>query len=136
MATRALVAAIEASDIANRDLLNGNPTKLEQLYAHSPDVTVLGGFGGIESGWEEVGLRLDWAAAQFKSGSYERETLSLVEGSDLAFTVSIERNRVLELGKPNETVLNLRVTQIYRRVDEQWRLVHRHADPLVDKQVP
>jgi hypothetical protein len=109
MATRAFVAAVEASDIANRDLLYGNPTKLEQLYAHTPDVTVLGGFGGIESGWE---------------------------GSDLAFTVSIERNRVLEVGKPNETVLNLRVTQIYRRVDEQWRLVHRHADPLVDKQLP
>jgi ketosteroid isomerase-like protein len=136
MATRAFVAAVEASDIANRDLLHGNPTKLEQLYAHTQDVTVLGGFGGIESGWEEVSPRLDWAAGQFKSGSYERETLSLVEGSDLAFTVSIERNRVREIGKPDETELNLRVTQVYRRDGEQWRLVHRHADPLVNKQTP
>jgi len=25
----------------------------------------------------------------------------------------------------------MRVTQVYRRDDSGWRLVHRHADPLV-----
>jgi ketosteroid isomerase-like protein len=124
------------SDAANIDLLQGNPKPLQQLYSHGEDITVLGGFGGYERGWAEVGPRLEWAASQFLSGRYERTTISMVEGTDLAYTVSIESNRVREKGKSGETQLDLRVTQIYRRENGQWRLVHRHADPLVTRQAP
>ena len=47
--------------IANRNLLQGDSTDLKNLYSHSDDVTVFGGFGGNERGWKEVGPRLDWA---------------------------------------------------------------------------
>ena len=60
----------------------------------------------------------------------------MVEGTDLAYTVSIEINRVRENGKSEETQLDLRVTQIFRREGDEWRLVHRHADPLVIKNAP
>jgi hypothetical protein len=120
-------------DVANRNLLQGQPADLKNLYSHEEDVTVFGGFGGSERGWNEVGPRLDWAASNFASGSYEREILSAVEGSDLAYIVSIETNRVRETGKAQEDLLVLRVTQIFRREGAEWRLVHRHADPLVNK---
>lgn len=120
-------------DVANRNLLQGQPADLKNLYSHEEDVTVFGGFGGSERGWNEVGPRLDWAASNFASGSYEREILSAVEGSDLAYIVSIETNRVRETGKVQEDLLVLRVTQIFRREGAEWRLVHRHADPLVNK---
>jgi hypothetical protein len=51
----------------------------------------------------------------------------------LAFTISIEVNRVREAGKGEETQLDLRVTQIYRRENSEWRLIHGPADPLVEK---
>jgi len=119
--------------IANRNLLQGNSTDLKSLYSHSDDVTVFGGFGGSECGWKEVGPRLDWAAAHFAGGSFEREILSAVESADLAYIVSIETNRVREVGKSVEDLLVLRVTEIFRREDGAWRLMHRHADPQVNK---
>jgi ketosteroid isomerase-like protein len=124
------------SDTANLKLLQGDAKPLKELYSHDEDITVLGGFGGTERGWNEVGPRLDWAASQFAGGEYERQTLSMVEGTDLAYTVSIELNRVREAGKSEPAQLDLRVTQIYRREGNRWRLVHRHADPLVRKQGP
>jgi ketosteroid isomerase-like protein len=136
MADRRFSDAVAESDRANLELLKGNPQPIKQLYGHGDEITVLGGFGGFERGWAEVGPRLEWAASQFAGGSYERQTVSMVEGADLAYTVSIERNRVRENGKSGETQLDLRVTQIYRRENGHWRLVHRHADPLVTKRAP
>src|ERR1700722_9056983 len=130
MAGKPFSKAIADSDSANLELLQDNAKPLKKLYSHNGDITVLGGFGGFEQGWNEVGPRLDWAAAQFTGGSYERKTVSIVEGTDLAYTVSIEVNRVREAGKSEEVQLDLRVTQIYRREGNDWRLVHRHADPL------
>ena len=136
MAERSFSETIADSDSANIDLLQGNAGPLKELYSHNANITVLGGFGGIEHGWDEVGPRLDWATAQFAGGSYERKTVSMVEGTDLAYTVSIEVNQVYEAGKSEAVQLDLRVTQIYRREGNQWRLVHRHADPLVTKKAP
>jgi ketosteroid isomerase-like protein len=59
--------------------------------------------------------------------------LSAVEGADLAYIVSIETNRVREVGKSAEVLLVLRVTEIFRREDGAWRLMHRHADQQADK---
>jgi ketosteroid isomerase-like protein len=36
-----------------------------------------------------------------------------------------------KVGGLAEQDLSLRVTLVFRRDDSEWRLVHRHADPLV-----
>jgi len=57
-------------------------------------------------------------------------------GTELAYTVAIERNCVRLGNAPEPQPLELRVTQIFRRESGEWRLVHRHADPLVRKLSP
>jgi ketosteroid isomerase-like protein len=121
---------------ANLLMLRGNPEPLKSLYSHRDDVTVLGGFGGFERGWQEVGPRLDWAASHFSNGHFEQEDISTIVGSDLAMTVTIERYTVRIDGAANETAEELRVTQIFRREADGWKLVHRHGDPLVNKRSP
>jgi ketosteroid isomerase-like protein len=44
----------------------------------------------------------------------------------MAFTGGFERTRASINGERRQYVL--RVTQIYRREDGEWRVAHRHAD--------
>ena len=80
----------------------------------------------------EVKPRLDWAAAQFADGTVEENDLSITVGDDLACTVTIERYDA-RLKDGSTFKESLRVTQFFRREATRWRLVHRHADPLVER---
>ena len=99
-------------------------------------MTVLGGFGGFERGWAEVAQRLEWAASHFSGGTYNQEDVSATVGSDLACLVSLERWSYTEADKRADILLELRVTQVFRREDGEWRLVHRLADSLMQKRPP
>ncbi|APB32412.1 hypothetical protein GlitD10_0111 [Gloeomargarita lithophora Alchichica-D10] len=118
---------------ANQEVVQGDATRLKAIYSHQEDITILGGFGGVEKGWSQVAPRLDWAASQFDRGTFAEEEVSVVVGTELAYTVAIERNHVYMGNPPEPQTLELRVTQIFRRELDGWRLVHRHADPLVQK---
>jgi ketosteroid isomerase-like protein len=128
--------AIARSRTAQEDFVSGDAAGIKQLYARRADVTVFGGFGGCERGWAEVGPRLEWAASQFAGGTYSQKDLSMTVGSDVACLVSLERWSYFNARDRWDTVLELRVTQVFRREDGKWRLVHRHADPLTEKRLP
>jgi hypothetical protein len=129
-------AAMTELAAAQHDFMNGDATRLQALYSHGDDVTVMGGFGGFERGWTEVGPRLAWAASHFRGGEYRQQDISMTVGRDVACLVCLERwARNPEFGRP-VPIINLRVTQTFRLEGERWRLVHRHADELVQKHEP
>src|SRR5215813_11084059 len=119
------------AELANREMVRGNAQPLKELYSHSEDVTVLGGFGGFERGWIEVEPRLDWAASQFADGDFSQQVVSSIVESDLAMIVTLERYEARVAKEQVKTHDELRVTQVFRRENGQWRLVHRHGEPLV-----
>ncbi|MGH8011788.1 MAG: YybH family protein [Candidatus Binataceae bacterium] len=121
---------------ANFEMVKGNAAPLKELYSHREDITVLGGFGGFERGWSEVEPRLEWAASQFNNGSFSQREISTIVGTELAVTVTIEFYDAFA-GDPRVKIHDaLRVTQVFRREEGTWRLVHRHGDPLVQKRPP
>lgn len=136
MADASWEAAMAQLLMAQRGFAKGDATGIKQLYSHQEDVTVLGGFGGSERGWSEVGPRLEWAASHFADGTYGQEELSATVGTDVACLVSLEHWSYTNPENHAATLLELRVTQVFRREDGTWRLVHRHADPLVQKPPP
>ncbi|MDQ6832557.1 MAG: nuclear transport factor 2 family protein [Chloroflexota bacterium] len=127
---------IEQRRVANNAFVNRNAQPLKEMASHRADVTVLGAFGGFEHGWVEVGSRYDWAAARFNGGAFTSEIIATYVTSELAYSVAIERSAVRFTGSDEPAQQVLRVTKIFRREDGAWRLMHRHADPLVSKQGP
>jgi len=47
-----------------------------------------------------------------------------------AFVVEVERLSAKIGGSEEETPVSLRVTSIFRNEDGEWKLLHRHADPI------
>ena len=124
---------------AQTRFLTGDPTLWKQNASQREDATILGGFGGYEKGWAQVGPRYDWAGSQYKAAParVKVEYISTIVMSDLAFTVAIERQE--ELGPRDERATSprvLRATQIFRKEEGAWKLLHRHADPFTEKKAP
>ena len=123
---------------AQTDFINGKPGRWKQHTSHTTDVTIYGAFGGSEKGWKDVGPRNDWASGQFQnSGAWQRiEYISKQVSGSLAVTVAIERQTALIHGQTAPTARSLRVTQVFRKEGGVWKLLHRHADPLVERLPP
>ena len=68
-----------------------------------------------------VGSRMSGADA------VDVEHMVIASSGDLAYTVGFERSHASVDGGPMRDV-TLRVTHIYRRIDGDWKLMHRHAD--------
>ena len=58
--------------------------------------------------------------------------LLLRVGSDLAYTVGMERGKVTLAGQ--QVQFELRVTNIYRRRAGGWKMAHHHTDLSPEKQ--
>jgi ketosteroid isomerase-like protein len=118
--------------------VNGDPDSWKQHASRRDDVTIMGAWGAYEKGWTEVEARYDWAATRFKQSGATPHFEYLASGAsgDLAYTVAIERSEPRVAGAENVAPMILRVTHIFRKEDGVWKLVHRHADPLIDKTAP
>ena len=118
--------------------INGDPDLWKQNASQRDDVTIMGGWGAYTKGWDKVGPWYDWAAARFhESGArLEVEYVSSGVSGDLAYTITLERSEVLLAGQEKLAAMTLRATHLFRRENGTWKLVHRHADPLVDKTAP
>jgi ketosteroid isomerase-like protein len=133
-------AFLQTWERAQTRFINGDPTLWKQHTSHRDDVTILGGFGGEgEKGWRAVGARYDWASSQYRPGhaTMKVDYRSIFVSGDLAFTVGVERQQGALVGSQTEGVTRaLRVTQVFRREVDGWKLLHRHADQMTEKQEP
>ena len=125
-------------EAATTRFLNGDATRWKQIASHRDDVTIMGAWGAYEKGWREVGSRYDWAVERFvDSGArMQVEYLASGENGDLAYTIAIERSTVRVIGEEKPASMALRVTHLFRKENGAWKLIHRHADPIMDKTAP
>jgi ketosteroid isomerase-like protein len=124
------------------EFVKGNPRPTQELFSHEEDVTLanpLGpaapGIGPIAHGWEQVARTQEHAASQFRDG--EPVSVEIVEKHvtpELAYVVEIERAKAKIGGSEDITPFALRVTMIFRPEEGEWKIVHRHADPITTAQ--
>ena len=132
---RAFLPEFEAGVSA---FINGDPARWKQNASRRDDVTIMGAWGAFGKGWREAGPRYEWAAARFRESGATVDVEYVASGTngDLAYTVAIERSLVQLTDSAKLAQMALRVTHIFRREDGEWKLVHRHADPLIGKTAP
>lgn len=134
----ALRAFMPRFERATEQFINGQREPWLELASRRDDVTIMGGWGAYERGWREVGPRYEWAAERFRPSGAKLSVEYLASGlsGNLAYTVAIERSESLVVGQERPRLHELRVTHLFRKEHGAWRLIHRHADPLMAKTAP
>lgn len=122
---------LERYEIAAKEWMHGNPKAWSEICSHKDDITIFEAWGGSEKGWAPTGKRYESEASQNKSGRITFENKNRYVTPELAFTVDIVRGHIRKEGTADEMPFELRVTAIFRSENGSWKLVHRHADPLV-----
>jgi hypothetical protein len=130
---RAFLARIDA---AQDEFAHGRPEHFKALWSHSKDVTLAGGHGGVvEHGWDRVSARLDWASSTYEEGDRSNEIISSFVGNGPAYLVRLEVIEARIGGGADRSRQELRVTMVFRRGPDGWRIVHRHADAQTSAQL-
>ncbi len=111
--------------------ITGDPDAQKPLWSRRDDVTLANPLGPPARGFDEVWEAADRAARQIGGGEgYTFDTISWVETADLAYEVGLEQCRARLAGATEKVPISLRVTTVFRREDDGWKIVHRHADPI------
>ena len=124
--------AVEAFRHALRTYVTGDPTPVLELFSRREDVTLANPLGPPRRGPAEVDEAGAAAAAQLSDGSIRGfEEVSRYSTADLGYVVQIERAQARLAGADDMTPIALRVTMIFRREGDTWKVAHRHADPIM-----
>ena len=128
---------MQVREQAARSYVNGDPKPVDDMAARELSATFFPPNGGSTSGAAEVAERYRGDAAAFAPNSESSfEILQSAADNDIAYWVGFQRARVNFHGKDEPVDFDLRVTEICRLENGQWKMVHRHADPLSEPRKP
>ncbi|MDQ1697770.1 MAG: hypothetical protein QOJ03_3123 [Frankiaceae bacterium] len=123
-----LSAVLPAHVEAERALHTGDATPRLSTWSHADPLTLFGAGVTYRTGWDDVRGVFEWLATTFTAcHDYDFELLAADAAGDLGYTVGIERYRATSAAG-TEIQRTLRVTHVYRREADRWRIVHRHGD--------
>jgi ketosteroid isomerase-like protein len=124
--------AIEAFRQALDQYMKGDAEPVLDLLSRAEDVTLANPLGPPRRGPAEVRRAASQAAAMLRDGSVRGfEEVVRYSTADLGYVVQLERTQArFEDTGTTMNPIALRVTMIFRREGETWRVVHRHADPI------
>ncbi|HSO55489.1 MAG TPA: nuclear transport factor 2 family protein [Actinomycetes bacterium] len=130
---------LQRYEAANSAFVNGDSEPWLSITAEKDPASIFGGFGGLgDAGVADVRQRYLLAAGAFQPSGAEVDFEYLVKDvrGRLAYTVAIERADVLYTGRAERQEQVLRATMIFRFEKGAWKIAHRHADTMVELQLP
>jgi ketosteroid isomerase-like protein len=120
---------------AQREFLRGNPETVKDLFSQREDVTLANPYGPPVRGWDEVAKTIEHAASLRSDGEFvEWQIVAKHVTAELAYVVQIERAEAKIGAREDLTPLAVRATMIFRPEDGEWKVAHRHADPITTPQ--
>jgi ketosteroid isomerase-like protein len=107
-------------------MTTGDSSQLADIWSHSETVTTMHPIGGEQVGWDAVKESFDQVAGVASSGHVELAGQTIQSGGELAYELGVERGQFQLAGE--SITVEQRVTNIYRRENGEWKIVHHHAD--------
>ena len=124
-------ALLERSELQARLFNAGEMERWAKVANIGADFTLMQPFGGDASlGFDPSPDHLAALAAKFRNGDARLEPVQAIVSEDVVVLAYVERQDGEVHGLPMQD-WSLRVTQVFLRQGDEWKLVHRHADPLV-----
>jgi Domain of unknown function (DUF4440) len=116
---------------AAQAFVSGDGAPVARIATQTNPATFFGPGGGHEDGAKHVSHLHQEGAKQFgPDGKSKLEILHQGASEGIAYWVGIQHATVGMQDKPEPIQMDLRVTEIFRFENDQWKLIHRHADPL------
>lgn len=118
-----------AREAAADDYVHGRAEAVDALTSNKAQVTFFGPDGKLVCGASAVIQAFDAGASRFGPGGDGRlEVLQSASEGDIGYWCGLQHANVEMDGKTVPMIL--RVTELFRREDGEWKLVHRHADMM------
>jgi len=111
---------------ALNQMANGDASSMPDIWSHSTTVTTLHPIGGREVGWDEVKGPWDQVAQLSAGGQVNLNDQLIQVSGDMAYEVGLEQGQFTMAGE--QVAIDQRVTNIYRRENGAWKIVHHHSD--------
>ena len=119
-------AASERFYAALNRMIGGDASSMKDIWSQSATVTTMHPIGGREVGREQV-LGSFRKVAELASAGEVKLTDAIVQVTgDVGYELGIERGRIKLAG--HYAAIEHRVTNIYRRENGAWVIVHHHTD--------
>jgi ketosteroid isomerase-like protein len=137
------VSASEFDDVVDQyhraidAFMKGDAEPAKRLFSRGDDVSLANPFGPVARGWDEVAKTMERAASNYSGGeALAFDRVSGYGSDELTYIVEVERLRSKVGGADSAASLALRVTTIFRRDQNGWTIIHRHADPITTPRGP
>ncbi len=107
-------------------MLTGDAGKLKEIWSHDKNVTTMHPIGGRQIGWDGVLDSFSQVASLSSNGQVTLKDQVIEVIGDGAYEIGLEQGKVT-IGKTPVTIEH-RVTNVYRRGPNGWKVVHHHTD--------
>ena len=104
----------------------GDAAPMHDAWVKPFEVSAQHPIGGRDEGYDAVIASFTKVAEIAGGGTIRLLDQRIDAGSDMAVETGIEAGTLVIAG--HEAQLHHRVTNVYRKVDGAWKLVHHHAD--------
>ena len=116
--------------VAVNSAVHGDLNPLSAVWSHHPDVSNLDGVGARAVGWTEVLADFQNMARVYPGGRFAppKDLIVVVDGDgDMGYSVCTESGQLRSTEGPMVR-FNRRATNIFRREDGKWKMIHHHVD--------